>query len=279
MAARTGLVPVLAVAIAAALAPAAAAHGIHELGETAGAPAPHLLPFWLRFVAPAKSAQRMTIDRAAGLRIFESDGLPDHATGRFPNRNNPNSIAPQPTLLPAAPADRARMRLWLKRIDDPVHPSTGVLTHATAFRASFLAKSPEEQKAHMEKMPDLARRARQESVYREGLDSPIVAGAVRVFDKLLNDMEAALAHGDFIAGPAYSLADAAATPYLNRLNDLTLLRVWADTCPRVMAWYDHIRARPSFKAAVTDYWTDADAVHFKGVAADTADRARAILAA
>jgi hypothetical protein len=28
-------------------------------------------------------------------RIIESDGLPDHATGRFPNRGNPNTIRPQ----------------------------------------------------------------------------------------------------------------------------------------------------------------------------------------
>jgi glutathione S-transferase len=190
-----------------------------------------------------------------------------------------DDIAPAASLLPTAPADRARMRLWMKRIDDPVHPSIGILTHATAFRASFLKKSPADQKAHFDKMPDAGRRARQEAVYRDGLDAPIVVNAVKVMGRLLTDMEAALANSDFIAGPAYSLADAAATPYLNRLADLTLLPVWAERCPRVLAWFDRIRARPSFKAAVTDYWTDADAAHFAGVDATTSDRAKAILAA
>jgi glutathione S-transferase len=190
-----------------------------------------------------------------------------------------DDIAPAPSLLSAAPADRARMRLWMKRIDDPVHPSIGILTHATAFRASFLKKSPAEQKAHFDKMPDAGRRARQEAVYRDGLDAPIVANAVRVMDRLLTDMEAALAGSDFIAGPGYSLADAAATPYLNRLADLTLLPVWAERCPCVLAWFDRIRARPGFKAAVTDYWTDADAAHFAGVDPTASDRAKAILAA
>ncbi len=190
-----------------------------------------------------------------------------------------DDIAPEPSLLPEAPADRARMRLWLKRIDDPVHPSTGVLTHATAFRASFLAKSPEEQKAHFEKMPDPARRARQESVYRDGLDSPIVASAIRTMDRLFGDMDAALAKNDFIAGPSYSLADAAATPYANRMRDLTLLPVWSEKYPRIADWLARIEARPSFRAAITDYWTEADARHFAGVDADAADRARAILAA
>lgn len=187
-------------------------------------------------------------------------------------------IAPEPSLLPKTPLDRARMRLWLKRIDDPVHPACGILTHATAFRASFLARTPAEQAAHFAKMPDPARRARQEAVYRDGLAAPIVAGAVRTFDKMLRDMEAALAGAPFLAGPDYSLADAAATPYVNRLHNLGLLGVWADAAPRVADWFARIRARPSFKRAVTDYFTAADAAHLAGVPDDAPDRVRAILA-
>lgn len=188
-------------------------------------------------------------------------------------------LAPDPTLLPASPADRARMRLWLKRIDDPIHPSTGILTHATAFRPSFLAKSPAEQKAHFEKMPDPGRRARQEAVYRDGLAAPIVATAVRTFDTFFTDMDAALATNDFLAGPAYSLADAAATPYANRLRDLTLLPVWTDKFPRIGDWLARIEARPSFKAAVTDYFTEKDAGHFANIDEGTPALAREILAA
>ncbi len=128
-------------------------------------------------------------------------------------------------------------------------------------------------------MPDPARRARQESVYRDGLDSPIVAGAIRTMDRLFSDMDAALAKHDFIAGPDYSLADAAATPYANRMRDLTLLPVWTDKYPRLGDWLARIEARPSFKAAVTDYWTDSDAEHFAGVDPTAPDRARTILAA
>jgi glutathione S-transferase len=188
-------------------------------------------------------------------------------------------VSPEPTLLPDSPADRARMRLWLKRIDDPVHPSTGILTHATAFRPSFLAKSAAEQKAHFDKMPDAGRRARQESVYRDGLDSPIVAGAVKTFDTFFTDMDAALAKNDYLAGPAYSLADAAATPYANRLRDLKLLPVWTDKFPRVADWLARIEARPSFTAAVTDYFTPEDAGHFANIDEGAPALARKILAA
>ena len=188
-------------------------------------------------------------------------------------------LSSEPTLLPETPADRARMRLWLKRIDDPTHPSTGILTHATAFRPSYLAKSPEEQKAHFDKMPDAGRRARQESVYRDGLESPIVAGAIRTMDKLFADMHAALTNNDYIAGPGYSLADAAATPYANRMRDLRLLPVWTKRYPRVADWLARIEARPSFKAAVTDYFTPEDAGHFAEIDEGTPALARKILAA
>lgn len=37
----------------------------------------------------------VTIAVRDGLRFIEADGLPDHETGRFPNRGNPNTIRPQ----------------------------------------------------------------------------------------------------------------------------------------------------------------------------------------
>ena len=186
-------------------------------------------------------------------------------------------IGPAPSLLPESPLDRARMRLCLKRIDDPIHPATGTLTHATAFRPAFLKKTPEEQKAHFADMPDPARRARQEAVYRDGLEAPIVANAIRTFDKFVRDAETALAQHDYLAGPAYSLADAAATPYITRLNALKLFTVWQDDCPRIIDWYDRIRARPSYQAMITDYLTAEDIARFDVIDDSTAEKAREIL--
>ncbi len=188
-------------------------------------------------------------------------------------------LKPEPSALPTAPTDRARMRLWLKRIDDPLHPACGVLTHATAFRPSFLALTPDEQAARFEKMPDPARRARQQAVYRDGLDAPIVKEAARTYDRFLRDMEAALGRGPYLAGDGWSLADAAATPYVNRADALGLLPIWLDDCPRVADWFRRIRQRPSFEQAVTRYVTEADRRHFSGIDKGAPDRVREILKA
>ena len=188
-----------------------------------------------------------------------------------------DDLSTKNSLLPKTPLNRAKMRFWLKRVDDPIHPSAGILTHATAFRPSFLKKSPKEQKEYLEKIPDKARRARQEAVYRDGLNAAIVVNAIRTFDKFIGDMESDLNLHDFIAGPNYSLADVATTPYINRLDALKLLDVWKDVAPRVIKWFERIRQRPSFQAAVVDYLTDEDVLQFKSVDNRGAIKAREIL--
>ncbi len=47
------------------------------------------------FIRPVYSAVNIQIDNSSGYRIIKSDGIPNHSTGNFPNRNNPNSISAQ----------------------------------------------------------------------------------------------------------------------------------------------------------------------------------------
>lgn len=169
------------------------------------------------------------------------------------------------------------MRFWLNKIDNPTHPSIGVLTHAIAFRPIFLKQSREKQRAHLNRITDPERRERQESVYREGLDAPVVEKAIRTLDKFIHDMEAALKLNNFICGPKYSLADAAATPYINRLSVLKLLDVWADEVPHVLEWYRKIRLRRSFKMAIQNYLTETDKNQFLKIDSKGAEKARSFL--
>lgn len=75
--------------------PDALAHGSRAIaGEIAGRDASRFsLARLFEAVSSAHAASKMRMDN--GLRIIESDGLPDHATGTFPNRFNPNSIRAQ----------------------------------------------------------------------------------------------------------------------------------------------------------------------------------------
>jgi glutathione S-transferase len=103
-----------------------------------------------------------------------------------------------------------------------------------------------------------------------------VALAVRQHDKYLGEMEAALADAPYLAGEAYSLADAAATPYVNRAEMIGMDVLWSDR-PRVAAWLARMRARPSFERAVTRWMSDADRDRFDVPRGETADKVREIL--
>ena len=74
-----------------AVGPAFAHGGPHETPQGAE----QKQEWWLQLVPRAHAAQTMEIDERQGLRFVRADGLPNHATGAFPNRSNPNRIAAQ----------------------------------------------------------------------------------------------------------------------------------------------------------------------------------------
>jgi glutathione S-transferase len=164
---------------------------------------------------------------------------------------------PGAPLMPAEPRARARARMMLKLVDEYIHTACMTLTFATANRATLAKLLPQEMEAELAKTPDTKRAELKRAVVAHGLDAAPVKDALRGYGKLLEWIEAAMADGPYIAGAAWSLADAAATPYVWRLDKLKLAPMW-DARPGVAAWYERVRARPSFNAAVDDWVTPAD---------------------
>jgi glutathione S-transferase len=162
-----------------------------------------------------------------------------------------------PSLMPADPLARAKVHMTTKLMDEYVHNSCTVLSFATANRSHLTHLSPQELEAELAKSPSRARSDAKRQVVQHGLDAPLVVEAVHHFEKLLDLIEAGVKDGPYIAGATYSLADAAATPYVWRLHQLKLARMW-DRRPGVAAWYDRLRQRPSFATAVALWMTQVD---------------------
>lgn len=134
---------------------------------------------------------------------------------------------PEPALKPAESGQRARMRLLVKAFDDEVHPSIGILSYAIFLRHQMNAsKSPEELAAHFQKVSDPMRRERQMKTHEAGLASPAAAVAMENLSRVISLMADALRDYPWLAGDGYSLADAAAVPYLVRAQSLKLDRLW-----------------------------------------------------
>ncbi len=155
-------------------------------------------------------------------------------------------------LRPAHAADRARMRIWTKRLDETIHPQTVVLSFSIAFRMNFVGQQAAVGEAFLGRIADPARREGMRAIIEEGVAGPEFPGAVGVFNALLADLDQALQTQPWLAGDAYSLADIAYAPYITRLVNLGLAGWWQDKLA-LTDWYARVRARPSFSTAV-DEW-------------------------
>jgi glutathione S-transferase len=172
-----------------------------------------------------------------------------------------NDHFPGAPLLPPDPLARVKVHMTNKLMDETVHPSCTVITFATANRVHLLKLKPEALEAELAKVPNKSQANAKRQVAQHGLDAPLVRDALRNLSTLLDTIEEAMTRGLWIAGADYSLADIAATPYVWRLDKLKLARLW-DKRPGVAAWYERIRARPSFAKAVDPWLTPADAERY-----------------
>ncbi len=167
-------------------------------------------------------------------------------------------VAPGPALVPAAPAERYAMRKWVHRFDQEVHPVTPVLTFALGPRKLINAQPPEVREANIANIQDPVAREQRRSVLDHGVHAPQFKRALAVFIDLLDDMEATLQHGGWLAGDSISLADGTALPYALRTHNLGLDALVAAR-PAVADWLARMQARASYDTAVTQ-WLPAEIV-------------------
>jgi glutathione S-transferase len=188
-------------------------------------------------------------------------------------------VFPEPPLRPASPLERARMRQWAKVPDDGIHVACASVTYASAF-ADQLKKNhtPEEMEQRLAKLPDRNRADRQRQILERGFEAPFVRDAVLLHDRMLADMEKALAQGPWLAGREFSLGDIAIIPYVTRLDRLGLDGMWAAR-PGVADWFRRVQARPSFDAAITAFQPDSYDDQLKKRGIDVWPRVKALLAA
>ena len=168
---------------------------------------------------------------------------------------------PRPSLRPRTAPDRAAMRLWLQRLDDGdggIHHAISVISYAAAYRYQLMAlfgTAPADLDRAVDETMNPNSRDWLRGAVHEGVDGESFARAIRRLDRLLGDVEAALSGADWLAGPDYSLADIAYTPYMARLEIMCFAGLWR-TRPRVAGWYGRIKARPSYAEVIDRYRAD-----------------------
>ncbi len=176
-----------------------------------------------------------------GRVLIESTLINEYLDDAFPER----------PMRPADPVARHAMRLFVKSIDDGVHPAAGVITYGIATRPMILGRPLEEQRAAWESIPEPARRAARRSVIEHGVAAPEMRGALEAFIGMLDRMEALLADQAWLAGDAFSLADACALPYVLRLDHLALGHL-ISARPLTSKWFDRIQGLESYPDMISE---------------------------
>jgi glutathione S-transferase len=166
-----------------------------------------------------------------------------------------DEMFPAPSLRPDDLVERAPMRCWARIPNEGLHIACASISFAATFAKQLRAGFDDEASflQRMAAMPDQARAERQLKILANRFQVPQVQDAVRLHDRLLADMEAGLENRSWLAGEAYSLAEACLTPYLERLDRLGLSPMWVGGRPRVADWFDRIRERPSYDSAITAF--------------------------
>jgi ganglioside-induced differentiation-associated protein 1 len=160
-----------------------------------------------------------------------------------------DEVFPEPPLKPATALDRVTMRMWTKRLDEEVHPATGIVTYAISHRHAVIANGPAAIEAWVNHAPPAERERRRQRL-ENGIDDPDAQRAMRIYDRFLADMETQLSITPFLAGERFSLAEVGVIPYVNRLDKLALSGLWTEARPHLADWFARVKARPSFEPAM-----------------------------
>jgi glutathione S-transferase len=168
---------------------------------------------------------------------------------------------PETALKPDNLRDRAEMRLWTKAVDETLHPMCGEITFASCHRHIVARLGPEGVAKFLASTPPMSVTSgwheRKKVIVTQGLSAPGVDRAFRLYDSFLQKMDEKLAESPWLAGATFSLADIALTPYVTRLDMMGMAEMWTATRPHLTAWFERIKARPSYKPQLRD-WCPAD---------------------
>ncbi len=169
---------------------------------------------------------------------------------------------PDTPMRPADARGRHAVRLWTKFLDEKAQGAIAAVTFALGPRTLLLQQPAEVREANIAAIPDPKDRAVRRSVIEQGVQAPEFAGALRQMIAFLDRVEASLAPGEWLSGASFGLADAAALPYVLRLDHLAMIPLLSrDVRPALADWYGRVQSRPCYETAVAQ-WIPAVAVEF-----------------
>ncbi|MGH8265238.1 MAG: glutathione S-transferase family protein [Steroidobacteraceae bacterium] len=158
-------------------------------------------------------------------------------------------VFPRPAFRPRHPAERARMRIWSKFVDEYFCPSLSILGWQAIIPTFVKDLTPAELEAKIAKIP-LKEQQDKWRTAAKSFSTEVLTESRRKLHTSIDRMEAALQSARWLAGESYSLADINTYSMVAAMPRLMPDIVNAMDTPRIVAWLDVMSARPAVKAAL-----------------------------
>lgn len=155
---------------------------------------------------------------------------------------------PSPRLSPDDVAERAKMRAWMRYLEEVPTAAVRVPSFNMGFLPRFAGLDEERFRSEQSDIRPI-RKHFYRRMGTKGFKRAEVEAALEQIANTCARMDTALADGPWLMGQRYTLADIVVTPSIDRMADLGYANIWNDKYPRVADWYARMQARPAFQQA------------------------------
>ena len=162
-----------------------------------------------------------------------------------------DDVFSDPALRPADPYERARMRIWMDRIEHVLHRNINIVSWIKQGRYKrFEGMTPQQLQAVYDSQATEEKRALLKRRLEDGVGEGDMEFAEARVAEVLDMMEEQLQDRPWLCGEALSLADISVAPFMERFeaNKMPGLTDW-NKRPRLGDWWQRMKARESFKTA------------------------------
>jgi glutathione S-transferase len=150
-------------------------------------------------------------------------------------------------LMPETPYERAKVRAWLRYIEEVPTASIRIPSFNGLFLAGWSAMSERARERYIANTP--LRKGHYRRFGTTGFSKEQMDESLERLRQTVERIDAAVAgEARWLAGAQISLADLCVLPTIVRMSDLRIESVW-DGLPHFQDWYARIKARPSFAQA------------------------------
>lgn len=157
-----------------------------------------------------------------------------------------DEVYPDPALSPSQPMERARMRAWLRFIEEVPTAAIRYPSFQKVFIKHFQHFSREDFEREAKIRP--LRAGFYRKMGQDGFSDEDYQTSLENLRRTCERIESSLQEGAWLVGGNYTLADVCVTPTFDRMVDLGMADIWADL-PGVTAWWERIKMRPNFNKA------------------------------